>query len=71
LIGESLALVRDKPYKILEGYSWRALGKVYLAQKNYQQAQAALQQAYQIFVETGLPEEMAETKALFVSDPAI
>jgi tetratricopeptide (TPR) repeat protein len=63
LILASLNLIQDKPYKILEGYSWRSLGVLYVAQHKDDQAHQAWQKALQIFTETGLRHEAAEIQA--------
>lgn len=59
LIRQSLAIAQQNQDRLLEGYAWRARGKVYLARSQAEEAQSCLTKASSLFLESGLPEEIA------------
>ena len=63
-VTQSLKIAEETNNPKLQAYALRVLGKIYLAQKNVDQAYSVLDQAIQLFTDSGLAEEAEKTKYL-------
>jgi tetratricopeptide (TPR) repeat protein len=67
LIQQSIALARKQQRPYLEAYGWRALGKLWYAQGNRDEAVRCIRSALDIFAETMLPYEAQKTHQLLAA----
>lgn len=61
-IQQSLSAALENKDAYLEGYGWRALGNVHLAQGNTKEAMSDIEAAIALFNQLGLPHEVAITR---------
>jgi tetratricopeptide (TPR) repeat protein len=69
LLRQSLALAQANEDQILQGYAWRALGELYLAQTDYARAHSHFTHATHLFQTLNLPAELESIPALAHLEP--